>query len=353
MAYVLTDKLSTLTPYIANEGSFDVRLDANESFINVNPALSAKINAEISKIALNRYPDPYAVKAVDAFAEFYNISPEFVTAGNGSDELISIITSCFLAKGDKVLTLTPDFSMYAFYGSLYELDVDIINKNHDLTINVERIITHCNEKNIKALIFSNPCNPTSLGLKRAEVIRILKEVKCLVIIDEAYMDFWNESVLDLAGEFDNLVVLKTCSKSLGLAAVRMGFCIAGKTLTNAMKSAKSPYNTDSISQAITACVLSEKSLLKAENEEIIASREKLYDEIVKLSKNYPVLEVVYESVTNFIFIKTSLSEEIFKALLKKSIAIRNMNGFLRITAGSGNENLLLINELKTILEGLK
>lgn len=351
MAYKLTEKLSTLKPYAVNEGKYDICLDANESFININEDLCAKIAVEMTKIALNRYPDPLATRAVEAFAALYDLPPEFVTAGNGSDELISIISSCFLAKGDKVLTLTPDFSMYAFYGGLYELKVEILQKNDDLTVNVDSVIACCNEKKVKALLFSNPCNPTSLGLEKSEVLRIIAAVDCLVIVDEAYMDFWDESILDRVGEFDNLIVLKTCSKSLGLAAVRMGFAIAGKALTSALRAAKSPYNTDSISQIVTEVVLSEKEFLRSATQRIISSKEQLYEEIMKLS-SCKYIECVYKSVTNFVFIKTSKADEIYNMLLENSISVRNMNGFLRITAGNAMENKEILNKFEEIINKL-
>ena len=102
MSYTLTQKLRELTPYDPIEGEYAIRLDANESYFNINELLSDKISKAISSIELNRYPDPCATKTIKAFAEFYGLEENLVTAGNGSDELISIISSCFLEKGDKV-----------------------------------------------------------------------------------------------------------------------------------------------------------------------------------------------------------------------------------------------------------
>jgi len=174
MSYLLTGKLSSLTPYDPIEGEFSIRLDANESYYNINgehPEIFAKA---LSEIKFNRYPDPYAAGVSNAFAKYYNISPEFVTAGNGSDELISIITGCFLEKGDKVITLSYDFSMYAFYPKLYELEVISFQKEADLTVDVDKLIDCCNLSGAKMLIFSNPCNPSSLGLKKAQVEKFSK-----------------------------------------------------------------------------------------------------------------------------------------------------------------------------------
>ena len=100
-----------------------------------------------------------------------------------------------LQKGEKVLTLAPDFSMYRFYTSITENPCITLDKGEDLRIDVQQVIDTINREQVRLLIFSNPCNPTSLGLERAGVRRILTETDALVVLDEAYMDFWNESML--------------------------------------------------------------------------------------------------------------------------------------------------------------
>lgn len=350
--YELNSKLKKLEPYDPIEGDYKIRLDANESYFNFNEQLGNKIAEEIKKIPLNRYPDPMAKGAVKAFAELYSVPEKYVTAGNGSDELISIISSCFLETGDKILTLSPDFSMYAFYSSMYELKVETLPKEPSLQINIPKVIDYCNNQNIKAVIFSNPCNPTSLGVTREDVIKLIKNVYCLVIIDEAYMDFWNQSILDEVENYDNLIILKTCSKAIGLAGIRMGFAVAGETITNALRSVKSPYNTDSISQTICKTVLSEKELLNKCCAELVESRIALHTEISALAKKYVKLEKVYDSVTNFVFIKTAYGKEIYEKLLDKSIAIRYMGSYLRITAGTEEENEAVVKALDEILDNM-
>jgi histidinol-phosphate aminotransferase len=352
MAYEIADKLKKIAAYDPIEGNYAIRLDANESCYNINEVIGDKIAEAIKNVALNRYPDPMAKDVVNTFADYYGISSDTVTAGNGSDELISIISSCFLEKGNSVLTLAPDFSMYAFYGSLYELDVHTLNKNEDLNITVDTIIDYCNSNNIKALIFSNPCNPTSLGIEKDEIIRLIKSVSCLVILDEAYMDFWDQSILDRVNEFDNLIILKTCSKAIGIAAVRLGFAVACPKITSMLRTVKSPYNTDSVSQIIGKTILSEKVLLTEYRKKLIDSRTQLNAEIKKLSEKYSILEEVYNSVTNFVFIKTSSAKAIHTKLLEKSIAVRGFDGYLRINAGTEEENNAVIKALEEILNEL-
>ena len=350
MSYSLNRKIADLTPYEPLSGSYQVRLDANESFYNLPESLLEQINEAVKKVSFNRYPDPYAEELCQAFADFYRISPELLTAGNGSDELINIIVTAFSLKGEPCYSFSEDFSMYRFYGELAECKRVLLSKRDDLTIDVDEVIRQINHSSKGMLLFSNPCNPTSLGLKREEVRHLLRSVNCLVVLDEAYMDFWDQSLLNEAENYDNLILLKTCSKAFGLAGIRLGFAIANPTITNALRAVKSPYNVNSVTQAIGAVVLREQKLLKDRTETLIQRRKELEGEICVLAKQYPVLEKVYPSVTNFVFIKTSKAKVLAEKLRKRSIAVRYFDGYLRITAGSQEENNRLIQELSAVLK---
>lgn len=343
MGYKLNKKLIDLVPYEPITGTYKIRLDANESCFNLNEQLKEKICKRISALDFNRYPDCIASEPVNAFSALYCVSPELVTAGNGSDELISVISSCFFESGDTIVNVSNDFSMYGFYAQLYELNVETYQKESDLSINADKLIAFCKEKNARGLIFSNPCNPTSLGLCRDDVRKIIKSLSdCLVILDEAYMDFWNQSLLDEADKYDNLIILKTCSKAIGLAAVRFGFAVSNKTVTTAMRAAKSPYNNDSVAQTIVAEILSEKQYLTDCRNTIIQNTKQLYSDILAVDKKYGCFEKVYEPCTNFVYIKTDDYQKIYKFMLENSIAVRKFNGYLRITAGTAEENAQFI-----------
>lgn len=349
--YELNKKIKGLVPYDPITESYDVRLDANESCFDLPDEIKERLCDEIRKLGFNRYPDPNATEAVKAFCGYYGLSPENVTAGNGSDELISIISSTFLETGDNVVTLSNDFSMYAFYGSIYETQPLVFQKNEDLTIDVDSLISFCNENNAKMLIFSNPCNPTSIGLEREKVEKLLDGISknCLVVLDEAYMDFWNESLLDSINDYDNVIILKTCSKAVGLAGIRMGFAVSDKKITKALRAVKSPYNTDLISQKTAEVVFKEKAMLDERAKLMIEGRNDLYNAVKLLMNASDKLTRVYESATNFVFIKTDFSDEIFMALLEKSIAVRKFKGYLRISTGTEEENARVINALREIV----
>ena len=339
MSYKLNKKLVNLVPYDPIMGTYKIRLDANESCFDLSPELKEKINKAIAQVDFNRYPDCLAKKPIAAFSQLYGISPDLVTAGNGSDELISIITGCFFESGDTLVNVSHDFSMYGFYAQLYELNVETYQKNADLTIDADKLIAFCKEKNARGLIFSNPCNPTSLGLDRESVRKIITSLEdTLVILDEAYMDFWDQSLLDEADKYDNLLILRTCSKAIGMAAVRFGFAVANKTITTALRAAKSPYNSDTVAQTIVSEILTEKEWLTNCRKVMVEETKKLYDGIMALNEKYKAFDEVYKPCTNFVFVKTAKAKEIYEYLLENSIAVRFFGGNIRITAGTPDEN---------------
>lgn len=342
MAYQLNDKIKNLRPYDPITGNYPIRLDANESFQQIPKQIVSKILEVTAFMSYNRYPDSLAVELCRSFSAHYGVRQEMVTAGNGSDELISVICNTFLMKGEAMMTLIPDFSMYRFYSSIVEAKCIEYQKSSDLSIDVDSLVAYVNKNNVKMLIFSNPCNPTSLGLKKADVRRLITSVNALVVLDEAYMDFWTESLLDEVDSYDNLIILRTCSKAFGMAGIRLGFAVANLTLTNAIKAVKSPYNVNSLTQIIGSIILNENELIHTATAKIIASREMLYTEMKRIESNSNDKIRVYPSVTNFVFIKLAEAKKMYESLLNVGIAVRLMGDYLRITAGSEKENAELV-----------
>lgn len=279
--YSLNDNIKNLTPYEPVHGDFDIRLDANESFFSLDNATKLKITTAINELDFNRYPDSSASKLISAFSDVYSLNPQNVTAGNGSDELISLIVGTFLSGDQKLLSFSHDFSMYKFYASTFGFDNVIYDKNEDLTVDIDKVITLANSDNIGAIIFSNPCNPTSLLMSKEDIIKLITNVNCLVVLDEAYMDFCdtNGSLLDSVCDYDNLIILKTSSKAVGLASIRLGFAVANTTITNALKSVKSPYNVNSISQAVGCIIFSDKDSITKKTAQIIRNTKSLFTDL--------------------------------------------------------------------------
>ena len=348
MSVPVCDKLRALAAYDPDINTCGIHLDANESFLELPDGLKRRIADRIASLSYNRYPDPLASGVCSAFAKRVGVSASLVTAGNGSDELISILFNCFLSRGDCALITRPDFSMYSIYCSLSEAQPAVLGKRGDLTFDPDEMINLAKESGAKLVIFSNPCNPTGLGISAEEVLRICRGVDALVIVDEAYMDFWDQSVLKYVSELDNLIVLKTCSK-IGFAAARLGFAVANPSLTGYLRAAKSPYNVNSLTQIAGEELLSDPDYLDGAVKQITASRDALYSALSALEKKYQKIEV-FATHTNFVAVRSKYAAKLHKSLRDGGVSVRLLGGeLLRITAGSAEENVQVLSLLERSL----
>ena len=344
--YQLNEKIKDLKPYDPIQGSYRVRLDANESFLPLPQALVEEAKAAVERTAFNRYPDPAARELCQAFAACYGVQPQQVVAGNGSDELITVLFEAFLEKGDAFATVEPDFSMYAFNGHLHEARHVAIPKGKDLRLDVEAVAAACQREQVKLLIFSNPCNPTSLVCGREEMRKLIASLPdTLVVLDEAYMDFSDQSLLGEVEDHPNLLVLRTCSKAFGMAALRLGFAVCGKTLAGALRAVKSPYNVNSLSQAVGTAVLRRKGELDQALETILRSRDQLYAGLRELGERYPGRFRLLPGETNFAALEMEDGRELLAYLDRQGVAIRYTGGLVRVTCGTPEENKIVLEEM--------
>ncbi len=337
-------KLENIEPYKVDTNTYKARLDANESFIALPAYIREKIDAALSSYDYNRYPDPNATKLKEAFCDYYGLKVENVGVGNGSDEIISLLMNCFLDVGSSVLTFTPDFSMYAFYASLAGMKVVSCPKKDDFSIDFDLALRSVKENDVKMVIFSNPCNPTGRIEKKADIEKLASACPdTIFVVDEAYMDFASikntESFLNETENYSNIVVLKTLSKALGAASLRLGFIVADKIFADMFFAVKSPYNVNGVSQAIGEILLREKDFLDECTEKLSDSAQKLRREIIKKGLGSP-----YETYTNFVFYTDSDAEKKQKYLKDNGVLIRKFGidgGALRITAGNEDENRMV------------
>ena len=344
--YQLNEKIKDLKPYDPIQGSYRVRLDANESFLPLPQALVEEAKAAVERTAFNRYPDPAARELCQAFAACYGVQPQQVVAGNGSDELITVLFEAFLEKGDAFATVEPDFSMYAFNGHLHEARHVAIPKGKDLRLDVEAVAAACQREQVKLLIFSNPCNPTSLVCGREEMRKLIDSLPdTLVVLDEAYMDFSDQSLLGEVEDHPNLLVLRTCSKAFGMAALRLGFAVCGKTLAGALRAVKSPYNVNSLSQAVGTAVLRRKGELDRALGTILRSRDQLYAGLRELGAKYPGRFRLLPGETNFAALEMEDGPELLAYLARQGVAIRYTGGLVRVTCGAPEENKIVLEEM--------
>lgn len=345
-------KLSGLVPYKVDTNKYKARLDANESFINLPESVRNEYVRALRSASFNRYPDPDANELCMAFAKFFDIDRKCVVAGNGSDEIISVIMNGFADKGSAVMTFSPDFSMYDFYAEISELKLVKCEKS-EATLQIDFALADAliKKNDVKICIFSNPCNPTGRNEKKKDIAEIAaNNPETLFVVDEAYMDFAgdgkSESFLKDVCKYPNIIVLKTLSKAIGAASLRLGFVVADEVFCNMFSAVKSPYNVNSISQLFGKELLRNKDMLEECVERIICSRDELYNSISELK-----LGKLSKMYSNFVFLECENAKKIYETLKKNGILVRYFpigNGALRITAGAPNENKMLVDILKNM-----
>lgn len=348
---VFSEKLSSIKPYEVDKTRYSVKLDANESYLPFPEALQEEVVKMVKSFDFNRYPDAEAEEVRSLYADYCGVDLEKVLAGNGSDELIQIIINAFVGRDDKILTVKPDFSMYKFYTSIMEGRVVEVETDDDFRLDVDKFIEAAQEEKVRVIIFSNPCNPTGTVLPKSDILRIIENTNALVVVDEAYYEFYGETLIDCIDKYENLAVLRTSSKAMGLASLRLGFLIGNEKLINNIKKVKPPYNINGLTQAVGALVLKNTGIVKENVARIIMEREYLLEGLSELEKACSAEKFkIIPTSSNFVYIKSSISEEIYKGLLKEDIVIRYYNsGAIRVTVGSREENALLLAGLKKVL----
>ncbi|MEG1687975.1 MAG: histidinol-phosphate transaminase, partial [Angelakisella sp.] len=246
---------------------------------------------------------------------------------------------------------SPDFSMYGFYAQQAGSPLAVFEKPADsLVLEVDALVDFCRDKKARLLMLSNPCNPTSLLTGRAELLQLADALpNCLVVADEAYMDFAEGSVLDAVAGRSNLVVLRTCSKALGMAAIRLGFAVCPQPLANALRAVKSPYNVNAMTQAVGELIFDEPDYLRDCARRIRQSRDSLFVSLTALAEQQEQIISIANTQANFVFVKTTCSPALFRQAAQRGVALRLMGEYLRITAGSDEENREVIVLLSRLL----
>ncbi len=351
----LPEKLVNMEPYDPSVDHFDIKLDANENPCTVDESMRARILEELSRVELQRYPDPTAGRLRAAAAGYFGIRAENIGCGCGSDEILSLIMQHFVPENGLVALSDFDFSMYAFYAYGAGRRTCKIPVDEELRLSPDALIEGARGADL--LIFSNPCNPTGQGLAREDVLRVVRESDCLVVVDEAYMDFWNQSVIDCINEYENLIVLRTCSKAFGLAGLRCGFFAANAQLVGYYDRARSPYNMNSFTQAAASAALEDPDMLRKMTQDCVRRADALRLTARGLCAAHPELFSCIPTVTNFVLLRVREkdgmdAEYFYNALRRRGIGIRHMRGaYLRITAGTDAENGAVMCALDEIARG--
>lgn len=373
---LVRDNIRKLTPYSTARSESKLRnalfLDANESSFNTG---------------YNRYPEPVnyelkgaAAKSVTPKADSATASTQtesnksipnqIVTAqnvfvGNGSDEAIDLLFRIFcVPERDNVLSIAPTYGMYKVAAAINDIEYRECPLNEDYSLNQQALLAMAN--NLTKIIFlCSPNNPTGNLLSKESIIVVIESFKGIVVIDEAYIDFSGESgFIPLLQTYNNLVVLRTMSKSRGMAAIRVGFAYACPAIISYMEKVKYPYNINRVSQELAIKSFKEESfepgsILKREDslikkgklsrvDVIIQERERLGCELAKLD----CVQKIYKSDSNFLLVKINNPQEKVEMLKSKGVVVRDRSkvreceGCIRISIGKKDENDLLLSILR-------
>ena len=316
-------------------GSASVFLDANENPFN-DP--------------LNRYPDPQQTLLKMRIAELKGLVKENIFLGNGSDEGIDLLFRVLCEPGrDHVITVDPTYGMYAVCAEINGVERRSILLNSDYSLDPDAVLAAVDGKT-KLIFLCSPNNPTSNSMEREAVLKIIDGVSCMVVVDEAYIDFSRDpGLLSLLQEKKNLVILQTLSKAWGLAGIRLGMLFAHPELVEYISRAKYPYNISGLTIDAALRGLDDLAQKDIWIREIIKERSRMATELESL----PYVRMVFPSDANFLLIKVDDPSAIYQFLMKKGIIIRDRSsvplceGCLRITIGTLKENLALLSALKT------
>ena len=332
-----------LQPYVVNPVVCSVKLDANEGNKDLFKDLIKDIGDDFY---LNLYPDDNYTQLKEAIVNYIGCKIENISVGNGSSELLDLCVKTFVDTNELILSLDPTFSMYSIYSKIVNSRYIGAGEGNDFTINVDDIIKSIEENDPKLTIICNPNNPTGTTIKRDDVLRIVKSTNNVVIVDEAYMEFSNESVVDEIENYDNLIVVKTMSKAFSMAGIRTGYLIANEELVKTIEKVRPPYNLNSISALLATKALKQKDKMLSYVENLKVEREKIYEKLIDMGVK------AYKSGANFVFFSSKV-DNLAEKLIENDVLIRKFGGkldnYYRVTVGSPKENEAFLNAMKKIV----
>ncbi|MDY6323782.1 MAG: histidinol-phosphate transaminase [Catonella sp.] len=353
----LAKKIRRVIPYTPGEQPKKdniIKLNTNENPYPPAPGVvDAIAGLEASPAKLRLYPNPDATPLKSALARHFGmglVKDNFFT-GVGSDDVLAMAFLTFFNSDTPVLFPDITYSFYEVWADLFDIKVKRKPLDENFRIDHKHYLK---KKKLGGIVIANPNAPTGL----AEPVEFIKEValahpECVVIVDEAYVDFGGESCVALVNELPNLLVVQTFSKSRSLAGLRIGYAIGNTELIKAMEDVRYSYNSYTMNlpaQAIGAAVLDDNRYFAETVEKIVETREDAKRRLAELGFTFP------DSKTNFIFAKhkSKDAEYIFEELKKKNIYVRHFNGervrdYLRITIGTPDQMEALYSALGLIL----
>ena len=330
-----------------NENS--LKLDSNENYVLSKQFQNDIVSGARKNSDVREYPLGGVEKLIQSLSKFVKVPSSMIGIGNGSDQILDLILSNFASKQTKVLTSNPTFGFFEERCKLYSIPLIAIPFSEDMKLDVKQFIKE--SKNADILYLDSPNNPTGFQFSKIELQKLIKSFDGLIIIDEAYGEFSEYSISTLVKTHSNLIVVRTLSKSFGMAGLRLGYFVANKKFTDAFLNVlQYPYPLSTITIESGILALEKTNLMENATKIIKIERKK----IIETLRKFDAFEV-FDSQANFVLFDAGSSyKRVYSALAEQGISIRklgkigNHKGCLRVTIGTKEMNskfLLAIRDL--------
>ncbi len=342
-------KAYTLTPH-----EYRYKMNQNENPLGYPAELKEQVIAHLRKQDWARYPDFDLVELTGALAAHLEVSPARVLVGNGSNEIIYNIMAVTLRDGDSVVIPVPTFSVYKLVATVMGAIVrePIMRPDTMFALPTDDVIQQAKDHQARLIVLCTPNNPTGRSIPIEEVRRVCHEVDSLVLIDEAYQEFSSQNLLGLVEEFPNVILLRTFSKAMALGGMRIGYCVTNEALAREIHKGKLPYALNAFSEAAAVVALQNMPLFRAEVDQILYERDRLYAHLEGLPFAHPV-----PGDANFMIVRFDgfTSQQVFQHLLERGILVRDVSSnvglgdYLRLSVGAPEENDALVEALREMV----
>jgi histidinol dehydrogenase len=335
----------TLAPYRAN-----IKINQNENPFDMPEEIKQEVERRLMDRAWSRYPDFVPSELLEKLAKHAGWKAEGTLAGNGSNELIQATLMVTVGQGARVLLCEPTFTLYRQIVTVMGGEVLSVPLTDKLEFDIDAIERELHK--VDVLILCSPNNPTGSRIDEKDLIYLAQNFKGIIVVDEAYQEFSGKTVVPLLNELPNLIVLRTFSKAMAMAGLRVGYFLSSPEITREVHKATLPYNLNVFSATAAEVACEKYELIQPTVDKIISERERLFSELQAIKG----VEVV-PSQANFMLAKTPVKpKEIFEALLERDILIRDvskypmLSEYVRISVGAPEENDKLIAALKEIFQ---
>ena len=298
---------------------------------------------------INRYPDPLQEKLKERLAPLKGVRPSQIFLGNGSDEAIDLVYRIFCNPGkDNVVAIAPTYGMYKVCADINNVEYRGVPLTEDWQFEPKALLDACDTKT-KVIWICSPNNPTGNDFPREAIHEVLTKFEGIVVVDEAYSDFsTNQPFRSLLDNYPNLIVLNTFSKAWASAAIRLGMAFASEEIIALFNKVKYPYNVNLLTQEKACALLSDLATIDNWLAQIRREKANVLPALAEL----PIVLKVFPSDANFVLVRVTDANSIYRYLIEKGIVVRNRTRVqlckdcLRITIGTRQENNELLGALR-------